>query len=130
MKKFRFPFTSTDCEGSLILRLGAKTRTLAVPSHKSVLLMMEVVLMMRMGNGMVWQIALRFFYLHPHHPHPHPHHQKNWPRADHSGHQSCLVGHRIGWSWHTSASNPVIYIFLKHQTFVSFLCLFFLIRFV
>ena len=127
MKKFRFPFTSTDCEGSLILRLGAKTRTLAVPSHKSVLLMMEVVLMMRMmmrmGNGMMQQVALRFVYLHPDH-----HHQKNWPRADHSGHQSCLAGHRIGWSRNTSASKPVIYIFISikylflfYVYFVSFL---------
>ena len=50
MKKFRFPFTSTDCEGSLILRLGAKTRTLAVPSHKSVLPIVMMMLLTIMGR--------------------------------------------------------------------------------
>ena len=49
-KKFRFPFTSTDCEGSLILRLGAKTRTLAVRSHKSLLPIVMMMLLTIMGR--------------------------------------------------------------------------------
>ena len=50
MKKFRFPFTSTDCEGFLILRLGAKTRTLAVRSHKSLLPIVMMMLLTIMGR--------------------------------------------------------------------------------
>ena len=50
MKKFRFPFTSTDCEGSLILRLGANTRTLAVRSHKYLLPIVMMMLLTIMGT--------------------------------------------------------------------------------